>query len=109
MKKQITEMEVTNKITGENFVQYDFKVAKPTKFKGENAVFHYKAFWNLDVSRFDPQWVDQFVEVTLESGKVMPLKKTPMKRYKGGYNHDLNYTKKFTNLVWSFHKARKAS
>jgi|TARA_B100000073_G_C23493881_1_gene476884 hypothetical protein len=106
MTNQITEMEVTNKVIGDNNILYHFKVAKPTKFKGENAVYHYKAFWDFKMGNtYDPQWVDQFVEITLESGKVMPLMKTRMNRYKGGYNHNSNYTKKFTNLVKSFHKA----
>ena len=99
MKKQITEMQVTNKLNMDDFSKYDFKVAKPTKFKGENAVFHYKVTWDFSYSRFVPKFVDQYVEITLESGKVMPLSRVDMERD----------TKKFNNLVWSFHKARKAS
>tara|TARA_R100001440_G_C2435773_1_gene105249 strand:+ start:169 stop:465 length:297 start_codon:yes stop_codon:yes gene_type:complete len=98
MEKQITEMEVTNKLNMDNFAKYDFKVAKPTKFKGENAVFHYKVTWVFDYSRFVPKFVDQYAEITLESGKVA-WTRVHMKRD----------TKKFNNLVWSFHKARKAS
>ena len=99
MEKQITEMEVTNKLNMDNFAKYDFKVAKPTKFKGEYAVVYYKVTWDFGYSRFVPKFVDQYVEITLQSGKVMPLLRVDMKRD----------TKKFNNLVWSFHKARKAS
>ena len=99
MKKEITEMEVTNKLNMDNFAKYDFKVAKPTKFKGENAVFHYKVTWDFGYSRFVPKFVDQYVEITLQSGKVIPLSRVQMKRD----------TKKFNNLVWSFHKARQSS
>ena len=99
MEKQITEMEVTNKLNMDNFAKYDFKVAKPTKFKGENAVVYYKVTWDFGYSLFFRKFVELFVEITLQSGKIMPLLRVDMKRD----------TKKFNNLVWAFHKARKAS
>tara|TARA_A100001035_G_C27700399_1_gene462183 strand:+ start:374 stop:712 length:339 start_codon:yes stop_codon:yes gene_type:complete len=99
MEKEITEFEVTNEKQCDTFAQLEVRETKPTKYKGEVATFCYKVRWIFSYSRFVPKFVDKYAEVTLKDGRVMPLIRVQLKRD----------TKKFNDLVWSFHKARQSS
>ena len=70
-------------------------IDKPTKIG--NSELYTARVLNMAVAQYFGL-MKEYAEITLESGKVA-LTRVNMKRD----------TKKFNNLVWSFHTARKAS